>query len=301
MQRLPYNPLIKAAFQSQEPHSLAVIGHLAIYTILHPNFEVNSSPGGSAAAIATASVQFGIYTSIHSKVGKDLPKEWLVVLENLGVDIANLEFSEKEESLKVKFEYNEKGGLENLECNDRLLTGLKIKALPRTECVHICPAQPKDQAELVQSLKGVGRKVSISFLDYFIDDYKKKHFLSTIKWNDIDLVFFNEAEAKAMTQEKSPEDMARKIHDEGAKIVAITLGKKGSLVYDGKDMHSINARDVEVVDPTGCGDSYIGGFLGEYLVSKDILKAAGLGTYMASLTAQKKGSWAALLSDAVRY
>ena len=301
MQRLPYNPLTRAAFQSQEPHSLAVVGHLAIDTILHPNFEIESSPGGSAAAIATASVQFGIYTSIHSKVGKDLPKEWLTVLENLGVDISNLEFSDKKESLKVKFEYNEKGGLENLECNDRLLTGLKIKSLPRTECVHICPAQPQDQAELVKNLKGVGRKVSISFSDYFIDDYKKKDFLSTIKWNDIDLVFLNEAEAKAISKEKSPEDMARKFHDEGAKVVAITLGKKGSLVYDGKGMHSINARDVEVVDPTGCGDSYIGGFLGEYLVSKDIQKAAGMGTYLASLTAQKKGSWAALLSDVGRF
>jgi len=217
------------------------------------------------------------------------------------VDISNLEFSDKEESLRVKFKYNEKGGLENLECNDRLLTGLKIKALPRTECVHICPAQPQDQAELVQSLKGANRMVSISFSDYFIDDYKKKDFLRTINWNDIEMVFLNEAEAKAISQEKGPEDMARKFHDEGAKIVAITLGKKGSLVYDGKGMHNINARDVVVVDPTGCGDSYIGGFLGEYLVSRDIQKAAGVGTYIASLTAQKKGSWAALLSDGVRF
>ncbi|MEE9151287.1 MAG: carbohydrate kinase family protein [Thermoplasmata archaeon] len=286
---------------SQKPHSLGVVGHLAIDNIIHPNFEIGSSPGGSAAAIATASVQFGLYTSIYSEVGKDFPKEWLVVLENLGVDILNIEFSDKEESLRVKFRYDGEGGLENIECNDRALTELKIKALPKTECVHICPGQPKDQTELVQNLKGGSRILSISFSDYFTDDYKKKGFLDMINWKDIEVLFLNEIEGRAMTKEKSPEDMARKFHDEGPKVVVITLGEKGSLVYDGRDMHHRNARDVEVIDPTGCGDSYIGGFLGEYLVSKDIQKAAGIGTYMASLTAQKKGSWAALLSDGRRF
>jgi sugar/nucleoside kinase (ribokinase family) len=167
--------------------------------------------------------------------------------------------------------------------------------------VHICPAQPQDQAELVQSTKGGSRKLSISFSDFFIDEYRKKDFLGMFKWSDIDLVFLNEGEARAMTHEETPEDMAIKFHKEGVKVVAITLGQKGSLVSDGKGIHNINARDVEVIDPTGCGDSFIGGFLGQYLISKDIKKAAGMGTYMASLTAQKKGSWAALLSDVGRF
>jgi sugar/nucleoside kinase (ribokinase family) len=282
MQHLSYNPLTRVTGRGQEPHSLGLIGHLAIDTIVHPNFEINSSPGGSAAAIATASVQLGIYTSIHSKIGKDFPKEWLTVLENLGVDIFHIEFSDKEKSLHIKFKYDEKHALENIECNDRILTGLKIKTLPRTECVHICPAQPQDQAELVQSAKGGSRKLSISFSDFFIDEYRKKDFLGMFKWSDIDLVFLNEGEVRAMTHEGTPEDMAIKFHKEGVKVVAITLGKKGSLVSDRKGIHNINARDVEVVDPTGCGDSYIG-------------------TYMASLTAQKKGSWAALLSDMGRF
>lgn len=297
MHRLPYNPLTRAAFHSQEPHSLGVIGHLAIDTIVHPNFEINSSPGGCAAAIATASVQLGIETWIHSKVGKDFPKEWLAVLEKLGVNLSNIEISDKEKSLHVKFKYDGEGDLERIECNEGVLTKLKITALPRTECAHICPAQPQDQAELVQSLKGRGRTLSINFSEFFLDDYRKKDFLDMIGWKDIDIVFLNEAEARAMTHKKALEDMALKFHDEGVKIVSITLGKKGSLVSDGKDTHRTKPRNVEVIDPTGCGDSYIGGFLGEYLNSKDVRKAAGMGTYLASLTAQKKGSWAALMSD----
>jgi sugar/nucleoside kinase (ribokinase family) len=301
MQRLSYNPLTRSTKATSEPHSLGLIGHLAIDTILHPKIEIRNSPGGSAAAIATASVQLGTYTSIHSNVGKDYPKEWLEVLENLGVDISNIEFADKLDSLAVEFIYDEKGDLKSLECNDRLLTQLNINNLPRTECVHICPAEPQDQIELVKSVKHGKRIISMSFSEYFLEDYKKMKFSDLINWSDIDIVFLNEEEAMAIINEKNPENQALKFFDKGAEIVVITLGKEGSLVYDGNEMHHINARDVKVMDPTGCGDSYIGGFLGEYLTSKDIQKAAGMGTYMASLTAQKKGSWAALLSDVDRF
>ena len=116
-------------------------------------------------------------------------------------------------------------------------------------------------------------------------------------WKDIDMVFLNENVAKIMTKEKAPEKMAKKFLDSGVNLVAVTLGKKGVLVQNENEIIRAGAIDVEIVDPTGCGDSFIGGFLGEYLKSKNIKKAQGMGSYMASLTAQKKGSWAALMTD----
>ncbi len=297
MHRFSQYPVMRTKLSSQNTHSIAVIGHLAIDTIIHPNFEIENSPGGSAAAIATAAVQMGVSTSIYSKVGKDFPKEWLRVLESLGVDILNLEFAEKKDSLHVKFKYDKDQGIKHIECNDRVSDGLSVKALPRTECVHICPSQPKNQLELLQSLKGTSAMLSLHFSEYFKADYRKKGFLDMMDWTDVDMVFANETEAKAITKARSPEKMALKFHDRGVGMVAITLGEKGSLVYDGTDMHRINARDVKVIDITGCKDSYIGGFLGDYIASKDARKAARMGTYLASLTAQKKGSWAGLMSD----
>ncbi len=296
MRSLRYSPMARPELPSRE-HTLAVIGHLAMDNIIHPNFEMSQSPGGTAAAIATAAVQLGIKTSIYSKVGRDFPKEWLEVLGALGVDISKVEISEKEESLRVKITYDKKGAIKGIECNETAYEGLSLETLPRADCVHVCPLQPPYQAELVQSLKGHTDILSVSFQEFFADDYRKKDFFDSMDWKAIDIVFANEAEAKALTRKRKPENMAQKFHDGGVDVVVITLGKRGSLVYDGMEMHQISARDVEVVDPTGCGDSYIGGFLGEYLVSKDVQKATGMGTYLASLTAQKKGSWAALMSD----
>jgi sugar/nucleoside kinase (ribokinase family) len=297
MQPSIYNPLTKAEFGRQKNHSLGVIGHLAKDEIVHPTLGLRTLPGGSAAAVATAAVQLGIRTSIHSKIGKDYPSEWLSVLDNLGVDISKVEISEEKKTLKVKIIYDESGEIELIECSDVVSENMNIKILPRTDGVHICPMQPQEQRELVQKLKGHCDVLSINFSEFFISDYTKEDFFDDTNLNDVNILFANEKEAYALTGEDAPEEAASKLHSNGVDVVAITLGKKGSLVFDGKEMHRIGANDVPLIDPTGGGDSYIGGFLGEFLISKDARKAAGMGTYLASLTVQKKGSWAALVSD----
>jgi sugar/nucleoside kinase (ribokinase family) len=297
MQRLSYNPLTRAQFSEGESHSLAVIGHLAIDTIIHPDFHLNHAPGGSAAAVATASVQLGIDCSIQSRVGKDFPVEWLSTLENLGIDISFIKISEKEESLKIRMKYNQKDELMSIEISDDSKAGLNVLEMPRTEAVHICPAPVENQIELVKNLRKKSEILSINFSEYYNKEYKEKDFFERMDWKDIDLVFLNEKEAKAMTNEKVPEKIAQRFLDCEVELVAITLGKKGVLVLNENEMIRAGAIDVEVMDPTGCGDSFIGGFLGEYLKSKNVKKAQGMGSYMASLTAQKKGSWAALMTD----
>jgi sugar/nucleoside kinase (ribokinase family) len=279
----------------EKEHSIAIIGHMAMDTIIHPGFTIESSPGGSAAALATAAVQFGIYPSIHSLIGHDFPKEWLRVLEALGVNISNIDFLEKEDSLKINYKYDDKGQA-IIQCSDAVNRTISPETLPKTDGIHVCPMQPKDQVDLVKRY-GKREVLSVNFSEYYTHEYEKMKLLDVMDWEALNIVFANENEGKAITEEENPEDMARKFHEAGVDVVVITRGEKGSLVFDGEDMHHVEARKVEVMDPTGCGDSYIGGFLGEFLGSRNLLKAAVAGTYMASLTAQKKGSWAALIAD----
>jgi sugar/nucleoside kinase (ribokinase family) len=297
MHRQAANPLIRASFSSQDTHSLAIIGHLAMDTIVHSDFKLDKSPGGSTAAIATAASQLGIDCSIQSEVGRDFPSEWLSVLDNLGIDLSQVDIAEKGESLHVTMNYDDKRKLVKIQCNDKVNDLVKIRAMPRTEAVHICPAKPDNQAELVKKLTDRGEILSVNFSEYFLKDLMKKDFLKTFPWNALNCAFLNRKEAKAVTGLDDPKEMASSIQAEGVDVIVITLGEEGSLVFDGDTLHRMEARDVEVVDPTGCGDSFVGGFLGEYLKSKDIKRSAGMGTYLASLTAQKKGSWAALMTD----
>ena len=72
----------------------------------------------------------------------------------------------------------------------------------------------------------------------------------------------NEHEMEVLTQCSDPYDAAVKLADWGVKEVLLTLGDKGSLIYVDKRFYEIPAYPVEnVADATGCGDTYMAGYL----------------------------------------
>ena len=72
----------------------------------------------------------------------------------------------------------------------------------------------------------------------------------------------NEHEMEVLTQCSDPYDAAVKLADWGVKEVLLTLGDKGSLIYVDERFYEIPAYPVEnVADATGCGDTYMAGYL----------------------------------------
>lgn len=72
----------------------------------------------------------------------------------------------------------------------------------------------------------------------------------------------NEHESEVLTGEKDPRRSAKILADWGVKEVLLTLGSEGSLIYADGDFHEIPAfPPTEIVDATGCGDTYMTGFL----------------------------------------
>lgn len=90
-----------------------------------------------------------------------------------------------------------------------------------------------------------------------------------IDWKDkqeilscTDIIKINEHEMKVITGYSSPYDAARKLHAWGVKEVIVTLGSEGSIIYANNRFYDIPAyAPREVVDATGCGDTYSAGFL----------------------------------------
>ena len=84
----------------------------------------------------------------------------------------------------------------------------------------------------------------------------------------------------------------------GVDAVILTLGGKGCFVSTANSHQLIPAyRDIEVVDTTGAGDAFVGGFSsGMVQFDKDILKAAAYGNAVAALSATKHGTARAMPS-----
>ncbi|QYY34336.1 PfkB family carbohydrate kinase [Ruficoccus sp. ZRK36] len=79
------------------------------------------------------------------------------------------------------------------------------------------------------------------------------------------VVIASEVFAERFTGEKDPQAAARALHRLGPEWTGVTLGRNGSIGFDGKRIHEIPTPDVKVVDTTGAGDVFHGAFAARYV------------------------------------
>ena len=126
-----------------------------------------------------------------------------------------------------------------------------------------------------------GRKVALTLSDSFCVVRHRADFLSLVK-NDIDILFSNEDELKALYQVDSINDGLHQLRD-NCEFAAVTRNEHGSVVIDGDEVVIIDAEPVDsVVDATGAGDMYAAGFLYGFVRGKPIEQCGKIGSIVAS-------------------
>jgi ribokinase len=78
--------------------------------------------------------------------------------------------------------------------------------------------------------------------------------------------------------------------DKGVESVVITMGSKGSMIYDNLFGTFVPARKVEAVDTTAAGDTFCAGVCVALAQGKPLAEAVAFGTAASSLTVQKMGA-----------
>ena len=128
--------------------------------------------------------------------------------------------------------------------------------------------------------KSQNKKVALSLSDLFCVDRHRIDFLNLIE-NYVDIIFANEHEIKSLYQS----DLIQSINNikNNVDFGAITLGSKGSIVFENKVEHTIEPVFVEeLVDTTGAGDLFASGFLFSLINKHSIKKCGHLGNKAAS-------------------
>lgn len=128
-----------------------------------------------------------------------------------------------------------------------------------------------------------------------------------VDWNDkqealkyIHFLKANEHEMEVLTGYSDVESAARQLHDWGVKEVLITLGSMGSVIYDGVDFHLIPAyKPCEVVDATGCGDTYMTGYLYKRAKGAGIKEAGKFAAAMSTLKIEDLGPFKGSKEDVI--
>lgn len=97
-------------------------------------------------------------------------------------------------------------------------------------------------------------------------------------------------EARAITGESRPDDMVKRLNEWGARVVALRMGADGSLVVAGDgERYQVPAVPADIVDTTGAGNAYCGGFLVGLSTTGDVREAAAHAAVSASIAIEQVG------------
>lgn len=126
-----------------------------------------------------------------------------------------------------------------------------------------------------------------------------------IDWDDklqalpyIHFLQCNELEMEVLTGYTEVKKAAQQLYDWGVKEIIITLGSMGSVIYDGQTYHRIPAyTPKEIVDATGCGDTYMTGYLYQRAKGHSPQEAGRFAAAMSTLKIERSGPFQGTKKD----
>lgn len=111
----------------------------------------------------------------------------------------------------------------------------------------------------------------------------------------------NEHEMEVLTGYPDVSSAAQKLSEWGIKEVLITLGSMGSVLYDGTAFYPIPAyMPKEIVDATGCGDTYMAGYLYQRAKGVGIEDAGRFAAALSTLKIERSGPVQATNKEVIR-
>ncbi len=273
--------------------SLVIIGSLAFDTIETPLARKEKIVGGSGTYCALAASYF-THPKIVGVVGDDFPQEMMSYFEKRGVDVAGVKI-EKGKTFHWEGRYDS-----NLNQRKTIKTELNVfknfkPVLPpdyrQADIIFLGNVDPDQQEAIVAQAKRP-KLVAMDTINLWI---KNK---PTSLWKvleKVDVFFANDEEIKMLTDEMNLIKAGKKILSRGPSFIIMKKGEHGALVLGENFIFGALAYPCEkVVDPTGAGDCFAGGFLGylDKINSYDkasIRKATIYGSVIASFVIEDFG------------
>jgi len=132
-------------------------------------------------------------------------------------------------------------------------------------------------------------KVAMSLSDQFCVDRHKPHFLELVK-NKLDITFANEQEIMSLIDAKNFDDVIT-FSKSLSKTMVVTRGEKGAVAVNGDEVVECGIKEgLKIVDLTGAGDLFAGGFLHGHVNKMSLQDSLEKGTEMSSKVIQQIGA-----------
>jgi sugar/nucleoside kinase (ribokinase family) len=274
--------------------SLVIVGSVAFDTIETPWQRKEKIVGGSCTYCALAASYF-TQPKIVAVVGEDFPKETIRLFKKRAIDLQGLKIVPGGKTFfwegRYGFDPNQRSTVRT-ELN--VFQDFKPEIPPsykKADILFLANIDPDLQENICRQVEKP-KLVAMDTMGLWIES--KPAALRRVL-QKVDILFANDEEIRMLTDEWNLIKAGKKILGRGPSLVIVKKGEHGALVF-GKDLiFGVLAHPSEdVIDPTGAGDSFAGGFLGyldkvKRFDKREIRRAAVYGSVLASFTIEDFG------------
>ena len=275
-------------------------------------FEQN--PGGAPANVLACLNKCGKKTAFIGKVGDDMHGQFLVeVLKNSGICtdgvvvddsvFTTLAFVALSDTGERSFSFARKPGADTCLTQDEL----KEEMIRDSKVFHIGSLSLTAEPAKGTTLKALEIAKEAGCIISYDPNYRaplwesKEAAIEGMRSvvSHVDVMKISDEETALLTDIVEPEGAAKKLVEQGVPVVAVTLGSKGALVCTKEGSVIVPGFKANMVDTTGAGDSFWGGFLKcllesgkrpDELTLDEVATFAKYGNAVASLCVEKRGA-----------
>ncbi|MBA7482700.1 Ribokinase [subsurface metagenome] len=274
--------------------SLVIVGSVAFDTLETPHGRREKIVGGSCTYCSLAA-SFFTQPKIVAVVGEDFPEETIELFKSRGIDVRGLEIQPGK-----TFHWQARYG-DDPNQRTTIKTELNVfedfsPQLPpdytEAEIVFLANIDPDLQDDILSQVKHP-KLVAMDTMNLWIKT-KPAPLLRVLE--KVNLYFANDEEIKMLAKEPNLIKAGKKLLERGPSYIVIKKGEHGALVLGKDSIFGVLAYPCEkVIDPTGAGDSFAGGFLGYLDKIKafdeegEIRKASVYGSVLASFAIENFG------------
>jgi sugar/nucleoside kinase (ribokinase family) len=275
---------------SSEAQPLLIVGSVAFDSVETPQGRAEMALGGSASYASIAASYF-TQPQVVGVVGDDFQAHHMARMSDHGVDVRGIERTAGK-TFHWRGRYHE-----DLNNRDTLETALNVfqhfkPAIPEAyrgaKYVMLGNIDPTLQLSVLEQTKGA-RLVGMDTMNFWIDTAREALYEVLSR---VDVLFINDEEAMQLADRWTVLGAAEAIRSMGPKFIVIKRGEYGSVLFGPELTLFVPAVLLSnVVDPTGAGDTFAGGFMGHLsrggaLTRENLAQALAWGTVMASFTVE---------------
>ena len=276
--------------------SVTVVGSIAFDAVTTPFGSRERMMGGSAVHFALAA---SFFDTVHvvGPVGEDFGDQEYEVLASRGIDTDDIERVARGRTFFWRGEYGwDLGERRTLDTQLNVFADFEPKlsdASRAADVLFLANIQPDLQRQ-VREQCSAARFVALDSMNLWIEAARES-LIETI--SRVDCLLLNDAELRQLTRAPSFVRAARQVREWGPRVIVAKQGEYGAAMITEEGFFGLPAFPLEtVVDPTGAGDSFAGGFMGYVAAHPDeeighelLSRAMAYGTALASFNVEEFG------------